>query len=286
MQISKVLVLGATGRIGAILRNCWPAGRARWQTRTIIPKADVNPDTWAVLDPLTEPDALAHAAQGCSTILCLAGVTPARAAVGSAMDANLSLANAAIQAGAATDARVLLASSAAIYGAQSGTLTEDMPPTPVSDYGRAKAAMEMRGVELGARLGVPVTALRIGNIAGFDAILGKWAPGFWLDCFSDGHTPARSYIGPLTLARVLGDLVMARDLPGVLNIAAPGAVEMGALLDAAGFRWTPRTPAVTTIAEVHLSVAALERITPFAPADSCPETMIAEWRELRPDTYT
>lgn len=278
----EVAVLGATGRTGAILRHFWPAGKARWQGRYL--PAGAAAQHWAVLDPLADPGALAAASAGCSTILCLAGVTHIRQAAGADLDDNLRLARAAIQAGASVGARVLLASSAAVYGAQSGVLRETTPLAPVSDYGQAKAVMEAEAAALGARLGVEVTSLRIGNIAGVDAILGGWHPGFALDCFADGRTPRRSYIGPVTLARVLAALCDAPALPGCLNVAAPGTIEMGALLDAAGLGWTPRPAPDSVPADVSLSVAALAELVALAPDSATPAALVSEWRKLETKT--
>ncbi len=275
MQFPEVLVLGATGRIGAILRQCWSGNRARWQSRSTLPGSD-----WLHFDPLNDPSALISAATGCGTILCLAGVTNARAAAGCDLNDNLTLARAAIRAGAEAGAQVLLTSSAAIYGASSGILDEACPPAPLSDYGRIKAVMEAEGAELGEQLGVGVTALRIGNIAGLDAILGGWHPGFALDRFADGRTPLRSYIGPEALAHVLADLCTIRNLPGTLNIAAPTPIEMGGLLDAAQLEWTARPAREGAIPHVHLSTERLARLHPPVSAD--PADMVAEWRRLRP----
>lgn len=155
------------------------------------------------------------------------------------MDDNVTLALAAVRAGAKAGVPVLLSSSAAVYGNQTGVLDETCPLAPLNAYGQAKARMEREAQALAQNLGARVTSLRIGNIAGVDAILGGWRAGFALDRFADGATPRRSYIGAVTLARVLGDLarcsVGGRDLPDVLNVAAPGMIEMGALLDAAGW---------------------------------------------------
>ena len=286
MQISKVLVLGATGRIGAILRRCWPQdpglGQVLWQARQVSagPGPDLRTD-WCALDPLHQPDALARAVTGKTVILCLAGVVPGRAADSDLGD-NTALAEAAIRAAAGTGARVILASSAAVYGNQSGVLDAATPLAPQNAYGRAKARMEARGADLGAALGVPVTSLRIGNIAGIDAILGGWRPGFRLDQFGDGRTPRRSYIGMLSLARVLGDLVRADHLPGVLNVATPGVVEMGALLDAAGLAWSPQPAPDSAIPEVCLSTLALERFTSLSDTEGRAPEMVRQWRLLEP----
>ncbi|MCL6285655.1 NAD(P)-dependent oxidoreductase [Ruegeria sp. 2012CJ41-6] len=288
MQFPQIFVTGATGRIGRMLQHFWAASAigegVRWQARR--PQADRSLD-WAVFDPLdgNAGRALAEAARGRDVILCLGGVTPERAAqADGCMTDNTALAKAAVRAGAETGARVLLTSSAAIYGSRTGLLSETMAPTPVSDYGRAKADMEEACVKLADRLGVRVTSLRIGNVAGADAILGNWRPGFALDRFPDGRTPRRSYIGPQTLARVLSDLCATPDLPAILNVAAPGVVEMGALLDAAGLDWTARPATGRAIAEVRLSVAMLERVTGFATADSQPEVMVAQRNRLTPGT--
>jgi UDP-glucose 4-epimerase len=272
MPFSKTLVLGATGRIGMILHKYWEDTDISWQTRK--PRAGAG---WVAFDPLKEPESLARAAGDCTAILCLAGVVPGQ--VGQMQD-NIALACATVHA-ATPGTRVLLASSAAVYGATPGVLHEDLPPAPLSDYGRAKAAMERRGAELGTRHGVAVTSLRIGNVAGVDAILGDWSPGFRLDRFADGRTPQRSYIGVRTLARVLHDLIAAPDLPGIVNVAAPGVVEMGALLDAADLGWTPQPAPDTAIARVELGTDRLERFTRFNESDSRAATMVAQWREMR-----
>lgn len=230
------------------------------------------PGSWVTFDPLSDREGLRHGAAGKAAILCLAGGRCAP------LSDNTALALAAIRAGAAAGARVFLASSGAVYGDQPGALNEAAPLKPVDAYGRAKAGMEQQGRALAADLDVPLCILRIGNIAGADAILGGWRPGFRLDRFGDGRTPRRSYVGPQTLARVLGDLVATPDLPDVLNLAAPGMVEMGALLDAAGLDWTARPAPDHAIAEVQLDVRALGVFTPLDTADSLPRNLVTEWR--------
>ena len=64
MEMPRVLVLGATGRIGGLLRRRWGEGAAEWGTRALF----------------ADPPALAGAARGADAILCLSGVTPPAAA--------------------------------------------------------------------------------------------------------------------------------------------------------------------------------------------------------------
>ncbi len=273
---SLPLVLGASGRIGRALRARLGARGALWQTRR-----PQEGDAWHVFDPLADPVALGAAAGEAGHILCLAGPVPAP---GGDFQDHIRLAEAAVRAAAPQGGRVILASSAAVYGAQQGLLGEDLPLAPLHPYGQAKAEMETRAQALGQELGVSVTSLRIGNIAGFDAILGGWRPGFRLDCFADGRTPRRSYIGPVMLADVIAALLQAPDLPEVLNIAQPGPVEMGALLQAGGRAYATAPAPESAIAEVALDVT---RLTAFLagtldlpPAD--PAEMIAEMALLEP----
>ncbi|MGR3762366.1 NAD-dependent epimerase/dehydratase family protein (plasmid) [Roseobacteraceae bacterium NS-SX3] len=282
MGFPATVVLGATGRIGRILRREWPALAAgadlRWQARHPQPGAG-----WHVFAPLEEPAALARAAEGAEVILCLAGVVNARP--GGDLEDNIRLAEAAVRAGAACGARVLLASSAAVYGNQQGLLAEAAPLLPANAYGRAKAEMEALALALAADLGVSACALRIGNIAGLDAVLGGWRPGFMLDQFEDGRSSRRSYTGVQVLARVLAAVAALRDLPPHLNIAQPGPIEMADLLRAAGRGFTLRPAPDTAIPEVALDVSRLAALlppeVPLPPAD--PARMAAEWAALAPD---
>lgn len=276
MEFPAVLVLGATGRIGRVLQLCWQANNVRWQARRRV----VRPvPGWIICDPLTDPGGLARAAQGCDTILNLAGAIPGR---GGDLRDNAALAEAAIRAGAVAGARVVSLSSAAVYGAGPGPLREDHLLGPMTPYGRAKADMERRSAALAHDLGVALCTLRIGNVAGLDAILGGWQPGFELDICPDGRSPRRSYIGAGDLAHVLAALCAAPVLPPMLNVAAPGMVEMGALLTAAGLAWTPRPASATIITKVRLDVTALGRLVPLPPEMADVGRMIAQWRALAP----
>lgn len=249
----------------------WGEGAALWHARAARPG-------WITGDLLEDPAGLIRAGRGVQAVLSLAGVVNGAGDVA----LNKALGAAAVEIGAALGAPVLLASSAAVYGRGSGLLREAAVLAPENAYGQAKAEMEAHCAALGARRGVPVTSLRIGNIAGLDAILGGWRPGFRLDRFADGHTPRRSYIGLRTLAEVLHHLsARGGDLPPVLNIATAEVVEMGALLDAAGLAWDAQPAPPEAIAEVALDVTLLQGVCPIPASAGTPEALVAEWREVR-----
>lgn len=264
--MTRVLVMGASGRIGAYLRQFWPdtAIDPIWQYRSAAP-------TGAVLwDPLggTLPDC-----GPVDTVLCLSGVIR-----GAALGQNTDLALAALDAARAFGARrVLLASSSAVYGATPGPHAEDGACRPANAYGRAKLAMEQTAAAKAGLL--ELCCLRIGNIAGADALLGGLAPGVTpsLDQFSDGAAPRRAYIGPVMLADVLARLAtQAGPLPPVLNIAQPGLVGMDALLRAAGVPWAWRPAPDTALPELWLELQRLQALGPVPNAT--PDSLVAEWR--------
>jgi len=101
-----------------------------------------------------------------------------------------------------------------------------------------------------------------------------------LDQFPDGGHPERSYIGPITLARVLTrlfDLALAgQPLPKILNVATPHTVSMADLLRANGNRWKNVPAPSGAIRSVQLEVAQLGLLYDFAPDASAPEAMIEE----------
>lgn len=250
----RFVMLGAGGRLARLLRPRWP-GPADWMTRT-----DADIDNPQVLDAVLD---------GADVIFCFAGATHDS---GIPMERNVTLARKTLDA--AKKARVFLFSSAAVYGALAGQLSEDGPTAPLTAYAMSKCAMETMAAAHTSRS----VSLRLGNVAGADAILGGWHPGFKLDQLADGTTPARSYIGPGRLAQVLHDLAHADALPPVLNVAAPGTIQMGHLLDAAALTWSPRPAVPQTIARVDLSTDGLAQFTTFDPSDSTAAGIVADWR--------
>ena len=250
------LILGASGRLGRALARAWPADApaALRQTRD----GAGGTLAWDILNAPAPP------LPPVGGIVVLSGVTHGTP---EALALNTPLARAGAELAARLGVPALIASSQAVYGPQPGLLREDRALAPASDYGRAKAAMEA------AVTGPHVTHLRIGNVAGCDALAAAVARGgVVLDRFADGRGPRRAYCTPADLARVLVALVAAPALnvarPPVLNVARPGVVAMADVLAAAGvdFDWIP-APA-GALAEMALDVTLLQGICPLPPAEA------------------
>lgn len=245
-----------------------------WQRRAAPGSLPEGVAEATVFDPLTDPEAsgarlsAAFAPRRIRTVLCFAGVIRGDEA---ALAVNSDLAIAALQIAKGCGAgRVLLSSSAAVYGAQAGLLHEDLPLTPAAPYGAAKAQMEADALAWRDTHApqIEICALRIGNVAGADALLGRpearsgaetalaeQGVPLTLDVFADGHGPWRSYIGPRAFAHAIMRAVAAPALPPALNIALQGMVPMDALLLAAGHPFTPRAAPAGAIASVELDCA-------------------------------
>lgn len=269
-----LLVLGSTGRLGGFLRRAWPFAlrgglRPVWQAR------DGRPGClrWDILGDPAPPWAG-------GVVLVLSGGRQVP-------DINAAVALRAMQAALDQGARhVFLCSSAAVYPAGEA-LCEDMALAPAAAYGTAKAAMEVAALDFHARTGGPgLTILRIGNVAGADALLGARRDGpVVLDPTPDGRGPVRSYVGPMTLAGIfahLATLASARQtLPRVLNIATPRPVAMADLAAAAGLEWGfgPVNPDVIPV--VGLDTKRLQSLMKLPPVVGRPAVMVQEWRQVQ-----
>ncbi len=292
------LILGAGGRVGRMFRHLaaqglWPGPEPVWHTRdgrdgTLgwdIDRHGSRPD-WGQLPSVAgivvlagqtkaPPGRPVEDAEWAAARLGLANERPALAAQALARHRGIE--------------RVLLCSSAAVYGAASGPQREEVTVRPATAYGRAKQIME-QGAEDERRFhrGTPPTcALRIGNVAGADALFGAMAQGpVTLDRLPDGAAPRRAYIGPLTLARALVALLARPDLPPVLNLAQPGLLPMSDLLRAAGhpFAWRPAPPTALPTLEMDLSrLLALVPLPPATPGTLVAEARVAGWRPFGGD---
>ncbi|MGL6211589.1 MAG: NAD-dependent epimerase/dehydratase family protein, partial [Paracoccaceae bacterium] len=165
---------------------------------------------------------------------------------------------------AARAAHVVMASTAAVYAPGPGELAETDPLAPANPYGAAKLAAEQAAARELEGSATGLTILRIGNVAGADALLGGVGPAVLDPVAGQEGGPHRSYIGPQVLGRVLGDLIghLARGqvLPQVLNVAQPGVVAMGDLLTAAGRDWQFGPPKAEVVPRVVLSTERLDSL--------------------------
>lgn len=271
--INQTFVVGASGRVGQLIAQAWAlAGQApTLQHRGAGLPLDLPQTEWhPLLGDALEPRRF-HA------MIVLAG------AVRGDLGLNAQLAEACCAAAAqAGISQVLLASSSAVYGVNGGLpCHEDTPCAPVNEYGRAKLQAEAVAARWLAQ-GLAVTALRIGNVAGADALLGGMQPGqpTKIDCFADGTGPVRSYIAPITLADVLAKL-LGQDLPPVLNIGAPDPVAMADLAQAAAADWHYQLAPPTAYQRITLDCSLLAQHYRFTESQSDAAAMVAEWQSTR-----
>lgn len=278
MQAADILVMGAGGKVGRLMRARWSGTglRALWLGRSAPAGADGV--AWRPGQPLP-------AAQ---VVLVLSGVTAGDAA---ALAMNRQIGMEAAEAAAAMGARmVLLASTMAVYGRTppQGAAEETAPDQP-NAYGRAKLDTEQA---MAARLqgtGTGLCALRLGNVAGADMLGTVVAAGrrVALDRFAEGRGPVRSYVGAARLTGVIAALtrqvLAGHALPPVLNVAGQSPVAMDALLTAAGlpFDWQPAGP--TAVARVAMDCRRLTALVPAAPDQETAAALAADWtKALRP----
>lgn len=273
----NVLVVGAGGAVGRLLARPWAAMGAPviLTSRAGLQAAGLAAVRWTPGTPLPALPPIA-------AMIVLAGTTP-RSGGDLALSPAIARACRAAAQGLGVG-RVLHASTAAVYGFRTAApleaaWSEDEVPQPGTDYGRARLLAE--GVW--ADSPIPATALRIGNVAGADALLaGRLPPPaapVALDTFADGATPMRSYIGPQTLARVLMALAQhPGPLPPVLNIAAPQPVSMGDLARAAGLRWHPRPRPEAPDRALVLDTTLLQGLVPLPACGAEPGAIVAEAR--------
>lgn len=249
-----LIVTGANGRIGRLLRRLWAVTPPEGLAPVWLSRAE-----WDIVDG--SPPELPSG----GVLLDLAGVTKGD------FEKNPFLASKVADLANDRGHRLIYLSSASVYPGGMGVMTEDQAPAPLSPYGRSKVAAEVT-----VRSIVPeAVILRVGNIAGADALLGGNGADSMvlLDQSALGSRgPVRSYIGPHVLARVLSDICSKSrhsfGVEAIVNVAQPGAVAMADLLDAAGFNWTFREKREGVIDKVELSLDRLTAILPVSATNA------------------
>ncbi len=165
-----VLLTGAVGRIGAVLRGGLPERGWALRSLDVVPVPDPRPGEEHVVADVTDPAAMAEAVSGATAVVHLAGVSGEStwAAVSHAnIDGTHCVLEAARRAGVP---RVVLASSNHATGftprPASGLLREDDGiARPDTFYGVSKVAVEALGALYADRYGLDVVCLRIGTAA-------------------------------------------------------------------------------------------------------------------------
>ncbi len=272
--MGRDILLGSTGRIGAAVLAAWPGPPPLAHARR---GADLPWDMTVPPPPLD----LAGGA-----VIDLTGAVPGRSV--DPAD-NTSLAMAALDAGRGWSAgHVFVMSSSGIYGPTGAAPAgEATPPDPRGPYPEAKLAMEL-AMATARRPGDPgLTVLRLANVAGASAPWGAGASPV-LDRFADGGGPVRSYIGPVTLARILArlaDLARRRvSLPALLNVAAPRPTAMADILSAVGTPPGWRDARAGAIARVVLDTARLQSLCPLPQDCGDAAALVAEAWSVLPST--
>ncbi|PTX58097.1 nucleoside-diphosphate-sugar epimerase [Litoreibacter ponti] len=246
--------MGASSRVGSMIARVWRAGAFPVLTQARRGPCDL---VWDPLADGTAPLEAFCAKQGrLSAIVSFVGATPGGSGE---MSQTAALASCLLKAAKACGiSRVLLASSSAVYG-PGQNLTEAHPLLGSSDYARAK--IDMENVAAGYRTpALNVCCLRIGNVAGADALLGPSGHHRYIDRYADGGGPMRSYIGLKSLARTLEALLgHTEPLPYFLNVATAPPVAMEELAEHRGLDWEWREAAPHTghLQRITLDVSRL-----------------------------
>lgn len=292
-----IVVTGSTGRIGQAIQYVDDVENAcdcLFMSRD--PKDHTGPK-WYKWDA-SAPIATLLPAQTTS-VLHLAGATPSKGEVPSKqsfLDANCALTLKVLEAAKARSAaRVLIASSASVYGRPSPayiSVSEEAPLSPLNDYAQSKVEMERQVATWCAANpdGPEVCIVRLGNIAGADqllqnALVSTAAAPLRLDQFASGRGPLRSYIGPLTLARVLlGLCQFTHSLPACLNVTQGPPLHMDDLLTALGHMqdifWEFKAASDQTIETLELNIDRLTQISSSMTVRSKVDEMIEEMFQL------
>lgn len=263
MARPRVFIPGGGGKIGRLLQR-------EWSSQEDFEPVFLERSDWDILM------GKAPQLKGSDLVLDLAGTVRGDVLQNPKLAARI--AKWAAEAGAVH----FYMSSASVYPGGPEPMLETGQLAPSSAYGQSKV-----DGEIAASSAFPKTViLRLGNVAGLDALLGglRKSQRAVLDQVA-GHSggPVRSYVGPKTLARILSELLkMAIDggaLPSVINIAQPNPVPMADLLMASGHDWEFGPVRSGVIPRVELSTERLTTLC-FVPT-ATPAQLVAEASEVR-----
>ena len=279
--------MGASGRVGQLIASAWAKRDSPWRT---VPLQYRRPQTlfhsgnilWDVTDG---PDGLLKWMDRfgfLETLIVMAGVT---SATSSDMTLNTVIAKAYLDAArVAGIKRVLLASSSAVYGFGDGSpMSETHSCAPVNTYGKSKLDMEAMARNVAADTNMEICCLRIGNIAGADALLLNASKAtaetpLIIDRFPDGAGPLRSYLGPTQAGDVLAQLACHQGtLPHVLNLAGTAPIHMEELAIAASLPWRYATAPKKSHQSITLDCSVLAALIDMPRGTHDAKTITLDW---------
>lgn len=227
-------LLGANSKLGSILVSHARRAGLKWRTQTRSGAADV------IWSGEFEGPAVEKIVQRDSTIINMIGVTSGDTQA--MIDANEHFVTRLLHTARHTGVgHVVLMSSAAVYGIADKTpVHENAPLQPITPYGETKANMERIAQLIPiAPSPMAITILRIGNVAGADALFAaakrhaETRKPMQLHRLPDGTAPVRSYIGPRDLFDAVHALSARHEGPArVVNVAHPQPVRLDAMLQA------------------------------------------------------
>jgi uronate dehydrogenase len=163
-----VLMTGAAGRIGTVLRGGLPERGFAVRCLDVVPVSDVRPGEEHVVADVTDLAAMVDATEGASAVVHLGGVS-GESTWPAIRHANIDGTFCVLEAARLNGVpRVVLASSNHATGytprPDGGLLREsDTPPRPDTYYGVSKVTMEALGSLYVDRYGLDVVCLRIGS---------------------------------------------------------------------------------------------------------------------------
>ena len=281
--MKTLLVLGASGKVGRLLRSIWsahpPTGlRVLYQFRDAVPN-----DTGCLRFAPGEP---VETLGPIDAVLALWGAT---AGSDAALAVNSDLALEAMRIARAGGAdRVLHSSSIAVYAPSDRPLSENDLIAAPNAYGVAKSMME---TVVRSDADPRSCALRIGSVAGAESLAAsvdtylaaKNKTPLNLHRFSSGKGPVRSYIAPSDLAQIIETLALRPlgEIPDSLNIGSARPVTMDALLTATDipFDWKPAPDGAREYAV--LNTDRLHELVALPATDSDPARIVRDWLTWR-----
>ncbi|GAA1527747.1 NAD(P)-dependent oxidoreductase [Actinomadura kijaniata] len=165
MSLGTVVLTGAAGRIGSVLREPLRREAERLVLVDRVPLTAEAPNEEARTADLTDPGAAVPLVEGADGIVHLAGV-PGEAPLPDLVEGNVLATHHVLEAARRAGVRrVVLASSNHLTGhyPRSRRVSPDLPPRPDGLYGVSKVAVEALGRLYADRFGLQVVCLRIGS---------------------------------------------------------------------------------------------------------------------------